>query len=246
MLYGRQLVIHFEPTHRVCQVKIDRSLAAKEMLAAFARGQAPKRQLQALQLAWAQRATRFSQCALEQWPDIQRRPGQQSGFTAVSPLAGTKQIALKCAACGQRKEIINRWREGGALIPQILAYWRSNGITLFSLARVCVVAYSMRAMSGLKVLSELTQWPGSRILLSGRADEQLAVSTFNSGLTQQFIPKQSPEIRLRLTDAIQNLLHKPDPRYEHTWRATLSREQSALLNNPAISEALEKLAAQQN
>ena len=90
MLCGRQLVIHFEPTHRDCKVKIDRSLAAKEMLAAFARGQAPKRQLQALQLAWAQRATHFSQCALEQWPDIQRRPGQQSGFTAVSPLAGTK------------------------------------------------------------------------------------------------------------------------------------------------------------
>ena len=145
-----------------------------------------------------------------------------------------------------QQEIINRWRDGGALIPQILAYWRLNGISRFSLARVCVVDYSMPAMSGLKVLSELTQWPGSRILLTGRADEQLAVMAFNSGLIQQFIPKQSPELRLRLTDAIRGLLSKPDQRFEQTWRATLSREQSLLISDQAISAELEKLAAEQD
>ncbi len=145
----------------------------------------------------------------------------------------------------KQQEIINRWREGTSLIPQILAYWRDNSLR-FSLARVFVVDYSMPAMSGLKVLSELTQWPGARILLTGRADEQLAVSAFNSGSIQQFIPKQTPEIRLRLTTAIQSLLHKPDARHEQTWRATLSREQSALLSEPTIAVALEKLTAEQN
>ena len=100
-------------------------------------------------------------------------------------------------------------------------------------------------MSGLKVLSDLTDWPGARILLTGRADEQLAVSAFNRGLIDQFIPKQSPDIRQRLTDAIHGLLHKPNQRHEQTWRATLTREQSALLGDPLVSAGLDKLAAKQ-
>jgi CheY-like chemotaxis protein len=143
-----------------------------------------------------------------------------------------------------QQEIINRWREGVALIPQILQYWRDDGMARFALTRVCVVDYAMPAMSGLRVLSELTGWSGSRILLTGRADEQLAVSAFNRGLIDQFIAKQSPGIRLRLTDAIQGLRHIPDTRHQQTWRATLSREQHSLLCEPAISEALEKLALQ--
>ena len=142
----------------------------------------------------------------------------------------------------QHQEMINRWREGAALIPQVLQYWRDNGTARFALTKVCVVDYSMPAMSGLRVLSELTAWSGSRILLTGRADEQLAVSAFNRGLIDQFIPKQSPDIRQHLADAIEAMLRKPDPRSQQTWRATLSREQHAMLCDPAISEQLEALA----
>ncbi len=144
-----------------------------------------------------------------------------------------------------QQEIINRWREGASLIPQILQYWREDGTARFALTRVCVVDYSMPAMSGLRVLSELTDWSGSRILLTGRADEQLAVSAFNRGLIDQFIPKQSPEIRLRLTDAIQSLRHLPDARHQQIWRATLSREQHALLCDPAIAQELKNLTIRQ-
>ena len=142
----------------------------------------------------------------------------------------------------RQQEIVNRWRDGVALIPQVLQYWREDDTARFARTQVCVVDYSMPSMSGLRVLSELTPWSGSRILLTGRADEQLAVSAFNRGLIEQFIPKQSPDIRLRLTGAVQKLLHKPDPRYEQVWRVTLSRAQSALLDDPVVCAALEKLA----
>jgi CheY-like chemotaxis protein len=145
----------------------------------------------------------------------------------------------------RQQEIINRWREGEPLIPQILQYWRDDGTARFALTQVCVVDYSMPAMSGLRVLSELTGWSGSRVLLTGRADEQLAVSAFNRSLIEQFIPKQAPDIRLRLTSAIQGLLHVADPRHQQTWRATLSREQHALLCSPSVAQALESLALQQ-
>lgn len=142
----------------------------------------------------------------------------------------------------RQQAIVNRWQEGVALIPQILSYWREDGTNRFSRTQVCIVDYSMPSMSGLRVLNGLSSWSGYRILLTGRTDEQLAVSAFNRGLIEQFIPKQTPDIRLRLTAAIQALLHRADPRYEQVWRGTLSREQNALLDDPLMSAALEKLA----
>ena len=143
-----------------------------------------------------------------------------------------------------QQEIIRRWREGALLIPQILRYWQDDAATRFGLVQVVVVDYAMPAMSGLRMLSELRDWPGSRILLTGRADEQLAVSAFNRGLIDQFIPKQSPDLRTCLTRAIEALRHKPDQRHQQIWCATLSPQQLALLADPLISQALQNLAQQ--
>ncbi len=145
----------------------------------------------------------------------------------------------------RQQEIVNRWREGTPLIPQVLQYWREDGTARFALTQVCVVDYAMPAMSGIQVLNELTGWTGSRVLLTGRVEEQLAISAFNRGLIERFIPKQSPDIRLRLTHAIQELLDLPDSRHQQTWRTTLSREQHVFLCNPLISRSLADLARRQ-
>lgn len=153
-----------------------------------------------------------------------------------------KEIPLWEADAWAQQEIINRWREGAPLIPQVLDYWRQDGTVRFGLSQVCVVDYSMPAMSGLRVLSELADWSGARILLTGRADEQLAVSAFNRRLIERFVPKQSPEIRLRLTSAIESLLQVPNARHQQIWLATLNREQHALLRHPDVAQTLENLA----
>ena len=141
-----------------------------------------------------------------------------------------------------QQKIVNRWHDGALLIPEILRYWRENGTARFAFTQVGVVDYAMPAMNGLRVLEELTSWSGSRILLTGRADEQLAVSAFNRGLIDQFIPKQSPDIRMRLTGAIKHLQYQPDERHQHIWRATLTHSQYALLTDPLISRELTNLA----
>lgn len=144
-----------------------------------------------------------------------------------------------------QQEIISRWREGTSLVPQILQHWRDDGVGRLTLIRVCVVDYAMPAMSGLRVLGELTDWPGLRILLTGRADEQLAVSAFNRGLIDQFIPKQTPDIGRYLSGVIQSQRLVADERYQQLWRTTLSREQYALLADPLIVQALEQVALSQ-
>ena len=153
-----------------------------------------------------------------------------------------RDIQSREADAWTQQEIVSRWHEGALLIPEILRYWREDGTARFAFTQVGVVDYAMPAMNGLRVLDELTRWPGSRILLTGRADEQLAVSAFNRGLIDQFIPKQSPDIRMRLTGAIKHLQYQPDERHQHIWRATLSHSQHALLNDPLMSAELANLA----
>jgi CheY-like chemotaxis protein len=142
----------------------------------------------------------------------------------------------------RQRDMLDRWRDGLPLIRQILQYWREDQTERFDLTQVCVVDYSMPAMNGLQVLSELVNWSGSRVLLTGRADEQIAVKAFNDDLIEQYIPKQSAAITQRLTDAIRQLLDAPHERLAQVWRATLSREQVAILSAPAIGRALAALA----
>ncbi|MDB5931593.1 MAG: response regulator receiver protein [Polaromonas sp.] len=156
-----------------------------------------------------------------------------------------QDIHSREADAWEQQEIINRWREGALLIPEILAYWRRDGTARFALTQMAVVDYAMPAMSGLQVLGELTRWPGTRILLTGRADEQLAVSAFNRGLINQFIPKQSPDIRLRLTTAINSLRARADERNQQIWLATLTPAQHALLGDPLVARALQDILDRQ-
>jgi CheY-like chemotaxis protein len=141
-----------------------------------------------------------------------------------------------------QQQLIEQWREGKRLIPQILGYW-SKYTERYALTRVCVVDYSMPGMDGLQALAELVDWPGSRILLTGQADEQVAVQAFNRGLIEQFIAKQTPDISRRLIEAVEHLLATPNARHAQTWRVTLRPEQNALLRVPSVGHDLAGFAA---
>lgn len=141
-----------------------------------------------------------------------------------------------------QQQIVEHWRSGRPLIPQILGYW-SKYTERFALTRVVVVDFSMPGKDGLQALAELSEWPGSRVLLTGQADEQVAVRAFNHGLIDQFIPKQTPDISRRLVEAVEGLLATPHARHAQTWRVTLSPEQNALLRQPSIARDLTAMAA---
>jgi CheY-like chemotaxis protein len=141
-----------------------------------------------------------------------------------------------------QQQLIEHWREGKPLIPQILGYW-SKYTERYALSRVCVVDYSMPGMDGLQALAELGDWPGARVLLTGQADEQVAVRAFNRGLIDQFIPKQTPDISRRLIEAVQSLLFTSHARHAQTWRVTLTPEQNALLRVPAVADWLSTYCA---
>lgn len=141
-----------------------------------------------------------------------------------------------------QQQLIALWREGKPLIPQVLAYW-SRYTERYALSRVCVVDFSMPGMDGLQVLAELGDWPGSRVLLTGQADEQVAVRAFNRGLIDQFIPKQTQDISRRLVEAVEKLLFTAHARHAQIWRSTLTQEQNALLRAPGVDTWLAAYSA---
>lgn len=138
--------------------------------------------------------------------------------------------------------IVDLWRQGKPLIPQILAYW-SRATERYALTHVCVVDFSMPGMDGLQVLSELTDWPGARVLLTGQADERVAVGAFNRGLIDRFIPKQAGDVALRLNEAVESLTHRAQERNDLIWRSTLRSDQLTLLRDTDIQGALQAFIA---
>lgn len=147
------------------------------------------------------------------------------------------------ADAGLHLQMIERWRQGHHLLPQVLRYWANNPAR-YQLAQTCVVDYAMPGTDGLKVLNTLLDWPGSRILLTGQADEQIAIQAFNGGLIDQFIPKQAADIAGRLLTTLAKLAHKPHPRLNSLWRAVLQPAQQSVLQVPSVARALQQFTQQ--
>lgn len=142
----------------------------------------------------------------------------------------------------QQQQMVDQWRAGKPLVPQILDYW-SKSADRYAITRVCVVDFSMPEMDGLQVLSELSEWSGARVLLTGQADEQVAVNAFNRGLIEQFIAKQMPDMSRHLVNVMQRLLATPHPRHAQTWRATLKPEHNTVLRDLTVASELAEFAA---
>ena len=72
----------------------------------------------------------------------------------------------------------------------------------FGLVSVVVIDYQMPEMSGLDLCRQLAHLPVKRILLTGQADDALAVHAFNEGLIDMYLPKSHPRLGTELNLAI--------------------------------------------
>lgn len=139
-------------------------------------------------------------------------------------------------------EMVRRWREGASLISQMLDYWRDDKINRFAFTQVLVIDYQMPAMNGLRVLSELSDWGGARILLSGHTDDKIALSAFNRGLINQYVAKSEDNFLDHLIQSIQQLKKLQINKHQQIWRLTFSSEKFAALCSPGIVRDIDRLA----
>lgn len=170
----------------------------------------------------------------------------------LKPQSFVNRIRSEAFAWEQEKLIItgitNSWLQSDrseSLLPKYLSSFFS-GERRFDLTTTIVVDYAMPAMDGLKVLRELAAWPGRRILMTGMADERIAVEAFNQGLIDQYIPKQAPDALVRMLGAFSRFEEDASRQRGELLRATLGAEQLQLLSEPAVAQALSKFVREQN
>jgi CheY-like chemotaxis protein len=77
----------------------------------------------------------------------------------------------------------------------------------FSEVSVVVADYAMAEMDGLELCRSIPHPAVKKILLTGRADEKLAVDAFNAGLIDRFIMKSDARALANLNQAIGELQH---------------------------------------
>jgi FixJ family two-component response regulator len=66
-----------------------------------------------------------------------------------------------------------------------------NHVQRFRRVSVLVVDYAMPSLNGLELCAQLDDPYLKKVMLTGVADEKLAVEAFNAGLIHRFVPKQS-------------------------------------------------------
>jgi hypothetical protein len=99
-------------------------------------------------------------------------------------------------------------------------------------------------MTGLDFLKKLPAWPAKRVLLTGKADEFVAIAAFNEGLIHSFVTKQHPQIGKHLTHILTSQHSKPMDLHDSIWRSALKQEQYAMLQETTIRQDLHALVSE--
>ncbi len=152
----------------------------------------------------------------------------------------SRQYALWKEDVWLHQQMVNRYQAGAGIIPQVLEYWQNQSVR-YQLTQTCVADFAMPAMTGLEFLKKLSAWSVKRVLLTGKADELVAIGAFNEGLIETFIPKQHPQIGRHLTETLAAQHVQPMHYHEGIWRGALKPEQYAVLQESSVRLELRKI-----
>jgi len=111
----------------------------------------------------------------------------------------------------------------------------------FARMSVAVVDYAMPEINGLEFCAGIKDARIGKILLTGKADERVAVKAFNDGLINRFIRKQDPDAIQQLATAIAELQRDYFTRLERTISEALAVGAYGFLRNPDFVLVVERL-----
>lgn len=111
----------------------------------------------------------------------------------------------------------------------------------FALPSVLVTDYAMPQMNGVEFCKATRTLPCKKILLTGHADEKVAVEAFNSGLIDCYINKKDSDAPQKLEAEITRLQRSFFNQQTGTLKDLLSRHSYAFLSDPAIEELARQL-----
>jgi CheY-like chemotaxis protein len=122
-------------------------------------------------------------------------------------------------------------------------YKESYNPERFNLVSVVVVDYSMPVISGVEFCRQLQDSPVKIIMVTGEADQRLAVELFNEGLIDKFILKSDPNFEQHLNSSIKDLQTKFFQEVTEQIASALAAEPYCL-NDSSFIQLFEKIIKQ--
>lgn len=111
----------------------------------------------------------------------------------------------------------------------------------FRRVSVAVVDYAMPEIDGLEFCAGIKDPKVGKILLTGKADERVAVKAFNDGLINRFIRKQDPDAIQQLVTAIAELQRDYFVGLEGMVSEALALGTCGFLRDPAFVAVIEQI-----
>jgi CheY-like chemotaxis protein len=111
----------------------------------------------------------------------------------------------------------------------------------FRRVSVAVVDYAMPEIDGLEFCAGIKDPKVGKVLLTGKADERVAVKAFNDGLINRFIRKQDPDSIQQLATAIAELQSDYFARMERMVSDALAVGMYGFLRDPEFVAVVERI-----
>ncbi len=116
----------------------------------------------------------------------------------------------------------------------------------FEEVSVIIVDYDMPGLNGLELCRRIKDKPVKKILLTGKADEKLAISAFNEGLIDHFIQKNDADIISQINDSIKKLQNQYFLEATRAIIRLLGIENAGFLHDPVFIDLFATLCKKNN
>jgi len=116
----------------------------------------------------------------------------------------------------------------------------------FERVSVVLVDYAMPSINGLQFCAAVTDPYVRKAMLTGVADEKLAVEAFNAGLIHRFIPKHTATAVDKLLAFIRELQMAYFNQYTARLQIALALDPPRFLVDPAIAARVQRLMAEED
>ena len=121
-----------------------------------------------------------------------------------------------------------------------------NNPNRFSEVTVIVVDYAMPGMNGLDFFRKIKDLPVKKIMLTGQADEQIAVQAFNENVIDKFIRKNQADVAEQITQSIADLHLQYFKEMSEMIIKMLSLNASHFLLDPKFSNFIAEMCKKNN
>lgn len=111
---------------------------------------------------------------------------------------------------------------------------------------VIVVDYDMPGMTGLDFCRKMENSPIKRILLTGRADERVAVRAFNDGIINVYLQKQDPNLVSKINESIAKLQMSYFQNMSEIIVKMLSVKSPLCVNDPEFIKLFNRICKENN